>query len=290
VKAYINRFNSEHKGKINLLDFSNYSTKFNDFKENAISRKDMEVVREFQKRKIDQRLHTLNRQRFSEEDADEKSPLEYYKEASDNMTAPDEEIEVAWSLRPKPREIKADIKGWFDVEDDFIMILLERNISTKVTTLNRINFYRTLLFMGNGNGLISYGKSRDLTPEGSMTKAILECKRNIIAVPLDETCTMPRAITSKFQDYLVYLRPCAGFNSWGHPVFSMMLALSGIKHVGFKTVHTGKNNYTMLHSFFKAVTQNTTPQEMAEKEGFKYYRRRFVRPLTENETHSHLSY
>jgi hypothetical protein len=79
MKAYINRFNSEHKGKINLLDFSNYSTKFNDFKENAISRKDMEVVREFQKRKIDQRLHTLNRQRFSEEDEDEKSPLEYYK-------------------------------------------------------------------------------------------------------------------------------------------------------------------------------------------------------------------
>lgn len=123
-----------------------------------------------------------------------------------------------------------------------------------------------------------------------MTKAIIECKRNIIAIPLDDTCTMPRPITSKFQDYLVYLRPCAGFNSWGHPMFSMMLALSGIRHVGFKTVHTGKNNYTLLHSFFKAVTQNTTPQDMAEKEGFKYYRRRFIRPLTENETHNHLSY
>ena len=53
------------------------------------------------------------------------------------------------------------------------MILLERNTCTKVTTLNRINYYRTLLFMGNGNGIISYGKSRDLTPEGSMTKAII---------------------------------------------------------------------------------------------------------------------
>jgi ribosomal protein S5 len=114
--------------------------------------------------------------------------------------------------------------------------------------------------MGNGNGLISYGKSRDLTPEGSMTKAIIECKKNIIAIPLDETCTFPRPITSRFQDNLVYLRPNPGFNSWGHPVFSMMLALTGIKHVGFKLVHTGRNNYTMLHSLFKAVTQNTTPQ------------------------------
>jgi hypothetical protein len=45
VKAYINRFNEEHKGRINLLDFSNYSTKFNDFKDGAISKKDMDVIR-----------------------------------------------------------------------------------------------------------------------------------------------------------------------------------------------------------------------------------------------------
>ena len=64
VKKYIERFNQEHKGKINLLDFSNYSTKFNDFKENPISKKDMEVIREFQKRKIDQRLHYLQKERF----------------------------------------------------------------------------------------------------------------------------------------------------------------------------------------------------------------------------------
>jgi hypothetical protein len=63
-------------------------------------------------------------------------------------------------------------------------------------------------------------------------------------------------------------------------MFSAMLALSGISHAAFTTVHTGKNNYTLLHSFFKAVTQNTTPQDMAEKEGFKVYRHRFIRPLT----------
>ena len=46
-------------------------------------------------------------------------------------------------------------------------------------------------------------------------------------------------------------------------MFSMMLALTGIDHVGFKTVHRGKNNYTLLGSLFKAVTKNTTPQDMA---------------------------
>lgn len=170
-----------------------------------------------------------------------------------------------------------------------MMLILERNISTKVTTLNRVNYYRTLLFMANGNGLISYGKSRALTPEESLTKAIMECRKNIIALPLDHTCTMPRPIDSRFQDFHIYLRPLPGFNSWGHPMMSLMLSLTGISHVGFKTVHTGKNNYTMLHSFFKAVTQNTTPQDMAELEGFKLYRHRFIRPLTENQTHHNLS-
>ena len=47
-----------------MLDFSQYTTKFNDFKNNPISKKDMEVIREFQKRKIDQRLHNLKTSRY----------------------------------------------------------------------------------------------------------------------------------------------------------------------------------------------------------------------------------
>jgi hypothetical protein len=65
VQDYIKKFNVEHEGRINLLDFSNYATKFNDFKENAVSKKDMEIIKEFQKRKIDQRLHQLEKEPYS---------------------------------------------------------------------------------------------------------------------------------------------------------------------------------------------------------------------------------
>lgn len=64
VQQYVKKFNEEHKGKVNMLDFSQYTTKFNDFKNNPISKKDMEVIREFQKRKIDQRLHNLKTSRY----------------------------------------------------------------------------------------------------------------------------------------------------------------------------------------------------------------------------------
>jgi len=55
-------------------------------------------------------------------------------------------------------------QGPFFIKDDFVMLLLHRGVSTKVTTLNRLNYYRTLVFMGNGNGVIAYGKGRSDTP------------------------------------------------------------------------------------------------------------------------------
>lgn len=48
------------------------------------------------------------------------------------------------------------------------MILLNVKSNTKVTTLNRINSYKTLLFMGNGNGIISYAKARGTNPAESL--------------------------------------------------------------------------------------------------------------------------
>jgi small subunit ribosomal protein S5 len=43
-------------------------------------------------------------------------------------------------------------------------MLLNVKSNTKVTTLNRINSYKTLLFMGNGNGVISYAKGKGANP------------------------------------------------------------------------------------------------------------------------------
>jgi hypothetical protein len=93
-----------------LLDFSNYTTKFNDFKDNPISKKDMEVIREFQKRKIDQKLHKLKSERygsinmFNEEPVEDigavYSPLEYQKDVEDDLEAEDDEIEAVWEQEP----------------------------------------------------------------------------------------------------------------------------------------------------------------------------------------------
>jgi len=43
---------------------------------------------------------------------------------------------------------------------DFTMIFLDSDSVTNVTSLNRVNHRRVLIFIGNGNGLISYGKGK----------------------------------------------------------------------------------------------------------------------------------
>ena len=55
-------------------------------------------------------------------------------------------------------------QGPLRIRDNFIMLLLDVKSNTKVTTLNRINSYKTLVFMGNGNGIISYAKGKGKTP------------------------------------------------------------------------------------------------------------------------------
>jgi ribosomal protein S5 len=133
-------------------------------------------------------------------------------------------------------------------------------INTKVTTLNRINSYKTLLFMGNGNGIISYAKGKGINPSESLDRAIYLLKKNLIAIPRDSRCTLPIPIRKRFQDYRLYLRPNVGFNAHGHPLVAFMLGFAGIEHAGFHVSHTEKNIYNILKVFYKAVTTNTTPQ------------------------------
>lgn len=80
------------------------------------------------------------------------------------------EKEIAVSIDSSDKEDRA---GLFEINSEFVMLLLNKSTTTKITTLNRINFYRVLLFMGNGAGIVSHGKSRALKSEDSMNLAVL---------------------------------------------------------------------------------------------------------------------
>lgn len=43
---------------------------------------------------------------------------------------------------------------------EFTLVFLDSDSVTNVTSLNRVNSRRVLFFVGNGNGLVSYGKGK----------------------------------------------------------------------------------------------------------------------------------
>jgi len=58
-------------------------------------------------------------------------------------------------------------------------------MTTNVTTLNRVMTRRCLVYMGNSDGLISYGVGKGIDYGASFEKAILNAKKNLIAISVD---------------------------------------------------------------------------------------------------------
>ena len=63
-----------------MLDFSKYTTEFGDLKNEPLKREDVDLLKEFQKRKVDQKIAEIKKK--------------YHKEAEkDNDLIPDEFLE-----------------------------------------------------------------------------------------------------------------------------------------------------------------------------------------------------
>jgi ribosomal protein S5 len=82
----------------------------------------------------------------------------------------------------------------FKLDDNFIILLIDRDTVTKVTTLNRIMSHRCLIFMGNGSGVVSYGRGKGINPELTLANAMRNAKQNLIALPIDQHISVPQKL------------------------------------------------------------------------------------------------
>ena len=163
----------------------------------------------------------------------------------------------------------------FIENEDFLTLILARDTTTQVTTLQRINRFRYLVFTGNANGIIGYGKGKGLDFEEALVNAFRDVKRNLIAIPTDPFFTLPAQIDSKHNGLKLTLWPRDNMNAWGSPTMALMLQLAGITHFSFKIVARNPNMYCLVYAFFKAVTKNMTPKEVSEILGHKIYHQYF---------------
>ena len=115
----------------------------------------MTMMEEFRRRKRLEDLHgkLAERQRkvASAQRLDELLPLDMHPDS----VAAAQGYHVSNAERyfePKRDEL-------FD-PNDFTMVFLASDSVTNVTSLNRVNSRRVLIFLGNGNGRVTYGKGK----------------------------------------------------------------------------------------------------------------------------------
>jgi ribosomal protein S5 len=68
---------------------------------------------------------------------------------------------------------------------EFTLIFIDSDSVTNVTALNRVNARRVLLFIGNGNGVISYAMGKGEDYEAAFENCFKKLRKNLICIPLD---------------------------------------------------------------------------------------------------------
>ena len=159
----------------------------------------------------------------------------------------------------------------FDQEGEFRIMLMDQRVTSNTTSLRRINSFKALVYAGNCNGVIGYGKGRALNFKRAIQRAVGDCKQNLVAINLDLLNTMPQAMYAKFGRYKIILWPRKYNNAWGSPKFSTMLQMAGIRHCMFKFIYDSPNPYALVYCVMKILTQNTTPKLLSEELGKKLY-------------------
>lgn len=106
---------------------------------------------------------------------------------------------------------------------DFNLIFLDADAICNVTRLNRIMRRRCLLYMGNKDGLISYGMGKGYTYQDAYESSFKELKKNMIQIQVDPLNTCPGRLMSRYHDYHIKIFSRREPNIWGSPVFTLML-------------------------------------------------------------------
>ncbi len=76
--------------------------------------------------------------------------------------------------------------------NEFTLIFIDSDSVTNVTKLNRVNHRRVLLFIGNGSGLVSYGKGKGEDYENAFDQAFKKLRQNLVCLSLDHTFSCPK--------------------------------------------------------------------------------------------------
>lgn len=155
--------------------------------------------------------------------------------------------------------------------DEFELLFLDAGMTTNVTTQQRVSSRRILLFMGNCDGIISFGMGKGWDYSSAYEDAIRQLKRNIVAIPSDPFYPCVRYLESKFHCTTIRIYPSKSGRIKGKPLYMDMLLLAGLRNCQFQI--TGRNDdiYPLTNAIYQALLRTTSPKILAERTGQKIY-------------------
>ena len=162
---------------------------------------------------------------------------------------------------------KMQAKMQSDKPDDGMrekMIAINR--VTKVVKGGRIMGFAALTVVGDGDGRVGMGKGKSKEVPVGVQKAMEEARRNMIKVTL-KNGTLQHRVSGHHGAANVIMMPApkgTGIIAGGpmRAVFEVM----GMTDIVAKS-HGSSNPYNMVRATFDALTNSTTPSEIASKRG-----------------------
>lgn len=168
--------------------------------------------------------------------------------------------------------------------EDFTLIFMDSDSVTNVTSLNRVNQRRVLIFIGNGNGLVSYGKGKAEEYEQAFENAFKKARQNMMCIDLHEVFTTPKMLEGRHNDFKIKIFPQKVPNYWGNPTIWEMLKHTGFFHCRFTCVSRKRDPYSLIYGYFNAIQKNRSPQQIAAVNGSKFHRMAYVNTMTNSYT------
>ncbi len=151
-------------------------------------------------------------------------------------------------------------------EDELKERLVHINRNAKVVTGGRKFSFTAFVVVGNGKGIVGFGRGKAAEVPDAIRKAVEDAKKNLIKVPVVDG-TIPFEIETKFGASRVIMRPAApGTGVIASAPVRAVLESAGITDILTKVIGS-TNPHTVVRAVLKGLSMMKTPEEFARLRG-----------------------
>ena len=144
--------------------------------------------------------------------------------------------------------------------------LVHVNRNAKVVTGGRRFSFTAFVVVGNGKGVVGFGRGKAAEVPDAIRKAVEDAKKNLIKVPVVDG-TIPFEVQAKFGASKVIMRPAApGTGVIASAPVRAVLESAGVTDVLTKVIGS-TNPHTVVRAVMKGLEQLKTPEEFAKLRG-----------------------